>query len=74
MNAVYRKNLHAWEQWGRLVLAAAAIVAAVALPLPLWLRAVTVASALVLGATGVVGYCPACALAGRSPVSSPDGR
>jgi Protein of unknown function (DUF2892) len=64
---LYRKNLGAGEGWLR-ILAGGLIVACCLTqigftPLGLGLAASGVFTAL----TGVFGYCPACALAGRKP-------
>ena len=68
---IYRKNLYAWEQWSRVVaglaLAAWAVWAALAAPWTILL----VASGLGLALTGLVGFCPACHIAGRGPVAAP---
>jgi hypothetical protein len=60
----YAKNLPAWERSLRVLLAVAvALLAGALLPAPG--RWVAAAAALVFGVTGVVGFCPMCALAGR---------
>ena len=61
----YRKNMRGWEQIVRL-LAGAAMVACGLIglagnPVGYFVAAVGVITAL----TGVIGYCPACAVAGR---------
>lgn len=64
----YRKNVGGKERFGRLVAGAAmmlcGLVGLQASPLG-WLLA---ASGVVTVLTGVVGYCPACAMVGRRPV------
>ncbi len=62
--AFYVKNVPGWERLLRIALAvASALVAWALLPAPWsWL---TAASAAGFGATGLFGFCPACALAGR---------
>ncbi|UUZ67883.1 DUF2892 domain-containing protein [Polaromonas sp. P2-4] len=63
-----QRNLPAWERalrlGGGLVLA---FVSVLWLPGG-WLAWTGLASALMMGLTGIVGFCPACALAGRQPV------
>lgn len=64
----YRKNMGGKEQWGR-VLGGALIVACALSQIGLTpLGLVLAASGLFTGLTGVVGFCPACAMAGRRPV------
>ena len=64
----YRKNVGSKERVGRLVAGGAmmlcGLVGLQASPLG-WLLA---ASGVVTVSTGVVGYCPACAMVGRRPV------
>jgi hypothetical protein len=60
----YRKNIYRWEQWSRVVLGLAAAA------LGLWYAEgvagyVIAAAALGMAVTGLVGWCPACALIGR---------
>jgi hypothetical protein len=62
--AVYRKNIHRWEQWGRLVVGIALLVAAIVVE-PTLGRLAMAATGIVLVVTGVVGWCPACATFGR---------
>jgi hypothetical protein len=69
MSNVYRKNLRAWEQWSRLLLGAAGIGVALLVPMAPWILVAVIVGAAGLGATGIVGYCPACALAGREAIS-----
>ena len=69
---LYRKNVGPLERGARLL--AGAVIVAVSLTqlgfTPLGL--VLAANGLILGLTGLFGFCPACALAGRRPVE--DGR
>jgi len=62
--AFFVKNVPGWERVLRIAVAAAAgSLALLVLPGPWnWLLA---SSALGFGATGLMGFCPACALAGR---------
>ena len=62
--AFFVKNLPAWERALRIAVAlAGALLALATLAAPWsWLAASAAAS---FGITGVVGFCPACALAGR---------
>ena len=64
----YRKNMGGKEQWGRVL--GGALIAACSLSqiglTPLGL--VLAASGLFTALTGVIGFCPACAMAGRRPL------
>lgn len=63
---LYRKNIYAWEQWLRIV--AGLGLAAYAL-LGLTHGAVdylVAASGVIFALTGVVGWCPMCAMVGRT--------
>ncbi len=61
----YRKNIRSWEQWVR-VLAGIVMIACGLLGLPGNAIGLMIAAAgLFTALTGVVGYCPACALVGR---------
>lgn len=61
--AFYRKNIRSAEQVVRI---AAGLIAAVGALVYLsgWLAVLVVASGIVLALTGIVGYCPMCAVAG----------
>lgn len=64
-----QRNLPAWERafrlGGALLLACAGL-----LWLPAgWPVALALGSALAMGLTGVIGFCPACALVGRKPAA-----
>ncbi len=68
---LYRKNMKSWEQGARL-LGGAAMVAFALLQHGFTPPALPLALAGVLtGLTGLVGFCPACALVGRKPVEGP---
>ncbi|MHA6205647.1 YgaP family membrane protein [Dyella soli] len=62
--AFFVKNVPGWERATRILLATAAVILSGALlPSPWnWIGALT---CIGFGLTGVVGFCPACALAGR---------
>ena len=63
-SAFYTKNVPVWERVLRLALAVVLVSAALTfLPAPWsWFAAV---GAVAMLATGLVGYCPACAMMGR---------
>ena len=67
----YRKNMGSKESWARVI--GGALIVACSLtqigPPPLgWALA---ASGAFTALTGLVGYCPACAMAGRKPLEDP---
>lgn len=62
--SVYRKNIRRWEQWSRILAGLAMVVAALALPSTV-AKVLVAVSGLVLATTGVIGWCPACAMVGR---------
>jgi hypothetical protein len=65
-SAFYAKNVPSWERFVRIALSAAGIVYGLSLPQP-W-SWVIAASAAAFALTGLVGFCPACAMMGRRPV------
>jgi len=62
---LYRKNIRQWEQWSRVAAGVAMVVAAVAVSSVLG-RAVLLGGGAAMVVTGLVGWCPACAMVGRS--------
>ena len=67
---IYRKNLYAWEQVCRVLLGLTLAIAAWWALAPGVASYMIVASGVVLAITGVVGFCPMCAMAGRRPIAS----
>ncbi|SDH79926.1 DUF2892 domain-containing protein [Variovorax sp. OV700] len=63
-----KRNIPAWERAIRLCLGVIAALGAFYYLPPGVLRALGVATAGMLGATAVVGFCPACAMLGRRAV------
>lgn len=61
---IYVKNLPLWERLLRIGLGMAAVVYAVLMLNGTWGWVLT-ASGVAAALTGVFGFCPACALAGR---------
>ena len=63
---IYRKNLYSWEQALRLLVG----VALIAYPVyAIWgslLGYLLIATGVVLVATAIFGYCPMCAMFGRT--------
>ena len=67
----YRKNMGSKESWAR-VIGGALIVACSLTQIGLTLLGLVLATSGVLTAlTGLIGFCPACAMAGRSPPPRP---
>ena len=63
-----KRNLPGWERAARLAVALLAAVAAQALLAPGLARWAGFAVAASAALTALVGFCPACALAGRRPL------
>jgi hypothetical protein len=67
----YRKNMSSKESWAR-VIGGALIVACSLTQIGLTLLGLVLAISGVLTAlTGLVGFCPACAMAGRKSLEGP---
>ncbi len=67
----YRKNVGSKERWGR-ILGGALIVACSLTQIGFTPLGIVLAlSGVVTALTGLVGYCPACSLAGRAPLEGP---
>jgi hypothetical protein len=62
--SVYRKNIRQWEQWSRVVAGLVMLAAALAVPSTAG-KVLLAVSGVGLAVTGVVGWCPACAMVGR---------
>ena len=61
----YRKNIYTWEQGLRIVTGLALVIVS-ALIMPGGLLSYSlIATGVGLGVTGIFGWCPMCALAGR---------
>ncbi|HET9642151.1 MAG TPA: DUF2892 domain-containing protein [Burkholderiaceae bacterium] len=64
----YRKNLPMWERVFRVLAGLLlAVIGFMYLQQP-WQQWLSVAVAVIMGSTGFVGFCPACALVGRRPI------
>ena len=62
----FQKNLPMWERALRLCLGLGIVAAVFYIPLagmPLWLAA---GGGIMLACTGFIGFCPMCAMAGRT--------
>ena len=62
---MYQKNVPAWERWMRIVVGVVLVGYALFGAVSPLLLVVLIASAAVVVVTGMVGFCPACALVGR---------
>lgn len=69
-SALYVKNVPNWERAMRIVLALVVIAAGLTLAAAPWNWMLAAAGAG-FGLTGVVGFCPACALVGRKLQQAP---
>lgn len=67
---LYRKNLPLWERVLRATLGVALIVYVALFASSLLPVGIAVCSGLVLAITGMFGYCPMCAIAGRKFIDS----
>lgn len=68
---VYRKNMGSKESWAR-VIGGVLIVACALTQIGLTpLGLVLAVSGALTALTGLVGYCPACSMAGRKPPEGP---
>lgn len=63
--SLYRKNIRQWEQWSRVVAGVAMVIAAVAVSSVVG-QVALVGGGVFMVATGFVGWCPACAMIGRT--------
>ncbi len=62
--ALYTKNVPIWERLVRILLAVGGVVMGLTVLHGMW-SWVVAASSIGLSLTGLVGYCPACAMVGR---------
>ena len=70
----YRKNLYTWEQALRIVVSAMLVAyATFALPSGT-LSYALIAGGIGFGLTGVFGFCPMCAMAGRRLKAANEGK
>ena len=63
---LYRKNLPNWERWLRVIAGMTLVIYGLLGAPSVLIAALALVSAGVVLVTGFVGYCPACALAGRT--------
>lgn len=60
----YRKNIYGWEQWSRVVLGLVGVGSGLVFVGGV-VGYLIAAAGLGLGVTGLIGWCPACAMVGR---------
>jgi len=63
-SALYVKNVPGWERAVRIIVALAVAIGGLAVVPAPW-NWTLVAAGIGLGLSGVIGFCPACALVGR---------
>jgi hypothetical protein len=68
---LYRKNMGSREGWARVVGGALIVACSLAQLGPTLLGGVLAASGVLTALTGLFGFCPACAMAGRKPLEGP---
>lgn len=62
---IYRKNIYRWEQWARVGLGVTAVIGGLYfVPVSVFGYA-ALGVGVVMVTTGLLGWCPACALVGR---------
>ncbi len=62
---LYRKNIYRFEQWGRVVVGLFAAIMGLYLAPGQLIGYGVAAAGIGLAITGILGWCPACALIGR---------
>jgi hypothetical protein len=68
---LYRKNMGSKESWARVIGGGLIVACSLTQIGPTLLGWVLAASGIFTALTGLVGYCPACAVAGRKPLEGP---
>ena len=68
---LYRKNMGSKESWARVIGGALILVCSLTQIGPTPLGWVLSLSGVLTALTGLVGFCPACAMAGRKPREGP---
>lgn len=68
---LYRKNVGTVERWARLAAGASMVAWGLVFADGTGAGWLAAAGGLGLGLTGFIGWCPACAMAGRKPVEGP---
>ena len=68
---LYRKNIGSRESWARVIVGASIVACSLTQIGPTLLGSVLAATGVFTALTGLVGFCPACAMAGRKPLEEP---
>ena len=68
---LYRKNMGSKESWARVIGGALIVACSFTQIGPTLLGLVLAASGVFTALTGLIGFCPACAIAGRKPLEGP---
>jgi hypothetical protein len=68
---LYRKNMGSKESWARVTGGALIVACSLTQIGPTLLGLVLAASGVFTALTGLIGFCPACAIAGRKPLEGP---
>jgi len=68
---LYRKNMGSKESWARVIGGALIVACSLTQIGPTLLGFVLAASGVFTALTGLVGFCPACAMGGRKPLEDP---
>jgi len=61
----FKQNLPTWERTVRIVAGLAIICLAILYSTTPWMTWIAIASGVMLGGSGLVGFCPMCAMVGR---------
>lgn len=68
---LYRKNMGSKESWARVIGSALIVACSLTQIGTMLLGLVLAASGALTALTGLIGFCPACAMAGRKPLEGP---
>ena len=68
---LYRKNMGAQESWVRVIGGALIVACSLTQIGPTPLGSVLAISGVLTALTGLIGFCPACAMAGRKSLEGP---
>jgi hypothetical protein len=68
---LYRKNMSSKESWARVISGALIVACSLTQFGPTLLGLVLAISGVLTALTGLIGFCPACAMAGRKALEGP---
>lgn len=68
---LYRKNMGSRESWARVIGGALIVTCSLTQIGPTVLGLALAASGALTALTGLIGFCPTCAIAGRKPLEGP---